>query len=820
MDTYVAEDVSTAAAVPYTLYRPQAGPLIADDCANTYAELATSLKPYPTWVRGVVADPDESKNGLYVCVAADAELGESIWQRLLTLELLQAWAPTLGLGSGGGGSRFLLGEGAPANNLGAAGDLYLNTSVWDLFQKSNTSWVSQGSIKGADGQPGADGVSPQLLHGDGDPAPTLAAAVGTWFLNSTSGELFAFEARRGWTSLAVLKGKPGEPGQPGTGNKWYLVQDLPGEALGTAGDLALNTLTSEVYVRGVLNWSETEISLRGLPGKPGEPGPGGTGSRIYAGAGAPGAGLGVLTDFYIQYNGLLYEKTAVGTWSSRGQLQFAGAGAAGPGGPSTPTSTSRVLFYYGTEHPDLNAALPPVLPDGTVYVDQTAGDLYSLVSGTWTFVLQLKGEDGKPGNQGVPGQSIAGAPGKDGTDGKDGEDGADGANGETYTDISSSGWDYYLKQNNAWVKLGALKGLKGDPGSRIHYFGSDPGSTDGNISDTGINSITGDLFEKTSATTWTKRGNMKGPRGEDGADGTGSAGGTGENTGTAYTLPRATVDTLGGIKLGANLTYNAATGRVDATASTSSTGVSLPAQAGNAGKVLGTDGTALSWTTPTASGGGVKTVNGVAPNDEGDVVVLAEAPDSDKYFDGSFMAKADGEQTITIVGAKRFFNVSVGLATGDAPGGLALVRGVHYTESGGKLTILANAKVLKDETVQFSYFVGSVAAGQLYQAGVNISITAGNVINTQIATPPGTVISFLADAEYSPIFSGTFTVDTTTLKVGTVAFVELGPAATVPVLDPLLFELEAGRHISGRRHSYGFRVTVANKIRYVITQLP
>lgn len=726
MLAFVAEDVATAAPVPYPLYRPQAAPLIADDCANTYAELATSLKAYPTWVRGVLGDADQAKNGLYVCVTADPDLGVSTWQQLLTLEMLQQLAPTLGVGGpttsgqngqdgrdgvdgqpgadgkpgqngqngtdgpagadGKNGATILLGTGAPANNVGVPGDLYLNTATWEVFTKASTSWVVQGSVKGSDGLAGADGVSPQLLHGPANPTPTLLAQPGAWFLNTTSGELFEYQRLSGWTTLTVLKGDVGAQGVPGSttqlrfgaglpagalgiegdsyldtdsynvygrtaaawvfkgnlrgpagadgvqasrlhtyvgngqpansfgdnddiflnqadnglyvktagtwslalqlqgpkgeagstgaaGTRWYLVQGLPDASVGVIADVALNTITGALYLRGAAAWADTGASLRGAPGPIGPTGPAGVGSRIYAGASVPGAALGVATDFYIQYNGLLYEKVGA-TWTSRGQLQFTGSGATGTGSTGSTgggATSNRVLFYYGDGHADTNTSLPTGLPDGTVYVDQTAGDLYSLVGGTWEFVLHLKGSDGQTGSQGIPGQSITGQPGKDGTSGQNGKDGADGlpgttllhrfglnapvntlgVNGETYTDIASTGWDYYQKATGSWTKIGNLKGPKGEPGSRILCLASDPGATDGVLNDTAINTVSGDIWEKTAATVWTKRGNLKGPKGDSGAAGTGSS------STSPYSLPQATNTALGGVKsAGAGLAGN------------------------------------------------------------------------------------------------------------------------------------------------------------------------------------------------------------------------------------------------------------------------
>jgi hypothetical protein len=110
-------------------------------------------------------------------------------------------------------------------------------------------------------------------------------------------------------------------------------------------------------------------------------------------------------------------------------------------------------------------------------------------------------------------------------------------------------------------------------------------------------------------------------------------------------------------------------------------------------------------------------------------------------------------------------------------------------------------------------------AGYSPTAGAGIAISLDNVLSTQVPTFNATKLTFTQDGEYAPIYSGTFTVDATGAKVGSVVFVELGAGATQPAL-PAGFELEGGSYVSGKRHSYGFRVSASGMIRYTINQLP
>lgn len=56
-------------------------------------------------------------------------------------------------------------------------------------------------------------------------------------------------------------------------------------------------------------------------------------------------------------------------------------------------------------------------------------------------------------------------------------------------------------------------------GSRIHNVTSAPGASVGLVNDWAINTATGEVYEKTDAAVWTKRGSFKGAKGDAGAKG-------------------------------------------------------------------------------------------------------------------------------------------------------------------------------------------------------------------------------------------------------------------------------------------------------------
>ena len=72
------------------------------------------------------------------------------------------------------------------------------------------------------------------------------------------------------------------------------------------------------------------------------------------------------------------------------------------------------------------------------------------------------------------------------------------------------------------------KGDKGDPGtpgtngaagSKMHNVTSAPATGLGAIGDWALNTVNGDVYEKTAAAVWTNRGNFKGAKGDTGTTG-------------------------------------------------------------------------------------------------------------------------------------------------------------------------------------------------------------------------------------------------------------------------------------------------------------
>ena len=172
---------------------------------------------------------------------------------------------------------------------------------------------------------------------------------------------------------------------------------------------------------------------------------------------------------------------------------------------------------------------------------------------------------GPPGAQGP-----AGTPGEKWYLGTGAPLSATGIVGDLYLDTASG--DYYEKTaSTTWTLRGNLKGPTGSqgatgnqgpagtPGEKWFTGAGAPAGGLGAVNDWYLDSNTGDYYEKTGATAWTLRGNLKGPQGIQGPTGaTGPSGGVppGGNPGDALVKKTTTdYDTQWG-PAGADLVYN------------------------------------------------------------------------------------------------------------------------------------------------------------------------------------------------------------------------------------------------------------------------
>ena len=144
------------------------------------------------------------------------------------------------------GATWLTGAGVPNAEQGNVGDLYLDTSTCDIYQKGEGGWgASILNVKGEAGEKGEQGEKgPQGEKGEqGERGP--------------QGE----------------KGEQGEAGKDGKdGATWLTGTTAPNAEQGNVGDLYLDTSTCDIYQKDEGGWGAPILNAKGETGEKGEQG--------------------------------------------------------------------------------------------------------------------------------------------------------------------------------------------------------------------------------------------------------------------------------------------------------------------------------------------------------------------------------------------------------------------------------------------------------------------------------------------------------------------------------------------------------------------
>lgn len=116
--------------------------------------------------------------------------------------------------AGEDGSVMHADEGAPNEDIGAIGDYYLDQNTGELYgPKADDGWGEPGIVlKGEDGQNGADGQDgedgSQIHSGSGAPDGSLGV-IGDFYLDEDNYDLYGPKTSSGWGSSLNLKGADG-----------------------------------------------------------------------------------------------------------------------------------------------------------------------------------------------------------------------------------------------------------------------------------------------------------------------------------------------------------------------------------------------------------------------------------------------------------------------------------------------------------------------------------------------------------------------------------------------------------------------------------
>lgn len=155
--------------------------------------------------------------------------------------------------------------------------------------------------------------------------------------------------------------------------------------------------------------------------------------------------------------------------------------------------------------------------NGDYYLDSLTGDVYSKQSGSWSVIMNIKGEKGDKGDTGEKGeQGEQGEQGPAGPAGEKGETGEQGPKGDTGEQgpIGPQGEKGDTGEQGPAGPQGETgqDGTDGKDGSMWYNGEGAPSELEGVNNDYYLDSLTGDVYNKQSD-TWSKVANIKGPAG-------------------------------------------------------------------------------------------------------------------------------------------------------------------------------------------------------------------------------------------------------------------------------------------------------------------
>ena len=327
--------------------------------------------------------------------------------------------------------------------------------------------------------------------------------------------------------------------------------------IGENGNWFIGDIDTGVKAQGDIGpkGAQGEIGQNGQQGEKGDKGESGKdGTSVLTGSGTPTSSLGQNGDSYIDTDTWDYYLKSNDIWVRIGNIKGE-QGAQGEKGETGVSGADGVNGKDGINGVDGRDGVSVV----SITKTATNGlvDTYTIIysDGTTSTFSVTNGQNGEQGIQGEPGQDghtptisigqnghwyIDGedtgvnAQGEKGENGKNGTSiltgsgiplNETGQNGDSYINIET--WDYYVKLNDIWVKLGNVKGeagqngtdgQDGQNGSSLLTGNGEPLSTTGQNGDSYVDMTTWNYYLKING-CWVKEGNIKGTNGQNGVDG-------------------------------------------------------------------------------------------------------------------------------------------------------------------------------------------------------------------------------------------------------------------------------------------------------------
>ena len=150
--------------------------------------------------------------------------GASTWTLRVNLTGPQGPVGSVGA-TGPAGSRIYVDSGVPSNSGGANGDIYIDDTNGDLYEKDAGVWYYEGNIRGPQGVQGPVGAvgatgpagtnGATIRSGSGAPAGGLGV-VGDYYINTANGDFYEKTGTSTWTLRVNLTGPAGTNGTNGT----------------------------------------------------------------------------------------------------------------------------------------------------------------------------------------------------------------------------------------------------------------------------------------------------------------------------------------------------------------------------------------------------------------------------------------------------------------------------------------------------------------------------------------------------------------------------------------------------------------------------
>ncbi len=226
--------------------------------AGTNGTNGTNGTDGATWTTGTLNPLEDTVDGkegdLYLNTSTQNIYRKGATNWALIGNIKGATGATGATGSAGSdGAVWLTGTQNPTEDdvEGNVGDLYLNTTTQNLYQKGESGWALLCNIKGTAGTNGiawiAGTYNPNDVNQPGND--------GDFFLNLNNNDLYRKTADN-WMLICNIKGETGEEGTDGTA--WFTGEQNPDDVNGLAGkegDLYLNTTTQNLYQKGESGWT-------------------------------------------------------------------------------------------------------------------------------------------------------------------------------------------------------------------------------------------------------------------------------------------------------------------------------------------------------------------------------------------------------------------------------------------------------------------------------------------------------------------------------------------------------------------------------------